>query len=248
MSDDIHNWFFGGIQVPWHTKRDYIFIDRYLDELMQDIYPQPVDNEHTKLAKEVIDNWIPESGNKSVLDVGCGEGFCQPFFEEYGMEYTGYAMGVDVKKAKELGRSVYEEDMHFLPDNERSYDLIFARHVLEHSPMPILALMEWYRVARNTLIVVLPKPKFWLFLGRNHYSVSTLSQARFLLDRSGWKIADEDHEHEWEYRFLCQKKVERTFNPKEGYLWAYEDENLAWLDMAEPFNYDEEEEHVALES
>jgi hypothetical protein len=236
----IHNYFFGGIQVPWHTKRDYIFIDKYLDELAQDVYPQPPDIEHTKLSKEVIDQWIPDLKVKDVLDVGSGEGFCQPLFEEHGLIYKGIALGGDVGKAKEAGRNVYDFDFHFLPDGDDSWDLIFARHALEHSPMPLLALMEWHRVARYHLIVVLPKPKFWLFVGRNHYSVVTGSQARFLLDRSGWEIIEEDFDHEWEYRFLCEKK-KRVFSPDTEYLWAYEDEDVSWLDMAERATKVEEE-------
>jgi SAM-dependent methyltransferase len=171
--------------MPWKPKRDFIFIDRYLDELEQDIYPQPPDIEHTKLSKEIIDKWLPDIDVKDVLDVGCGEGFCQPFFEAHDLIYKGYAIGSDVGKAKEQNRNVYREDFHFISDGDESWDLIFARHALEHSPMPILALMEWHRVARRNLILVLPKPKFWLFIGRNHYSVVTMSQARFLLSRCG---------------------------------------------------------------
>ena len=81
--------------MPWHPNRDFIFIDKYLDELAQDIYPQPPDIEHTKLAKEIINNWIPEIHVKDVLDVGCGEGFCQPFFEAHGLIYKGYASDRD---------------------------------------------------------------------------------------------------------------------------------------------------------
>ncbi len=245
MKDDNgHNYTFPVDQVPWHPKRDYIFIDRYLDELAQDIYPQPPDIEHTKQAKAVIDKWIP---NKiiphDVLDVGCGEGFCQPFFEAHSIFYTGICLGNDVKEAIKAYRNVYEGDFHFIDSGDDVYDLIFVRHALEHSPMPILALMEWHRVAKKYLILVLPKPKFWLFLGRNHYSVVTGSQARFLLDRSGWHIMEEDFDHEWEYRFLCSKK-ERKFDPDEGYNWAYKEEKLEWLDMAEPFEYEKEEEEV----
>jgi SAM-dependent methyltransferase len=244
MSKNIHNYTFSGWpHMPWKPKRDFIFIDRYLDELAQDVYPQPPDIEHTKLSKEIIDKWIPGLHVKDVLDVGCGEGFCQPFFEEHKLIYKGIALGGDVGKAKESGRTVYDFDFHFIPDGDNSWDLIFARHALEHSPMPILALMEWHRVARYHLIVVLPKPKFWLFIGRNHYSVVTMSQARFLLDRSGWEIIDEDHDHEWEYRFLCEKK-KRVFSEETEYLWAYEDEKTTWLDMAEPFEYEKEEEEV----
>ena len=242
MSEDGHVYTFGGWpEMPWKRLRNYHHIDGYLNELAQDIYPQPPDNEHTTQAKLVIDKWIPEIDVEHVLDVGCGEAFCQDFFEDHGLNYRGVCLGKDFEEAKRLGRHVLEQDFHFLHDGDEMWDLIFARHALEHSPMPILALMEWHRVAKKNLILVLPKPKFWLFLGRNHYSVVTDSQAKFLLHRSGWDIIEEDHSHEWEYRYLCEK-VEREFDPDEGYLWAYRDEKLEWLEMAEPFVYDKEEE------
>jgi hypothetical protein len=43
----IHNYIFSELpHMPWKPKRDFIFIDRYLDELEQDIYPQPPDIEN----------------------------------------------------------------------------------------------------------------------------------------------------------------------------------------------------------
>jgi SAM-dependent methyltransferase len=243
MSKDIHNYFFGGNPgMPWHLKRDYTYLEGYLDELSQDVYPQPPDDLHTQEAVVIIDKWIPEISPRDVLDVGCGEGFCQEHFESYGVIYKGIALGEDVEKAREEGRNVHEGDFHFIDTYADVWDLVFARHALEHSPMPILALMEWHRVTRfgGHLILVLPKPQFWLFVGRNHYSVVTMSQARFLLDRSGWKILEEDHEHEWEYRFLCEK-VERKFSPDTEYLWTYEDDDISWLKIVEPTSEKEEE-------
>ena len=234
-----HNYTFPVAQMPWKPTRDYIFIDKYLDELAQDVYPQPSDVEHTKQAKAVIDKWIPKIEPSDVLDVGCGEGFCQPFFVKYNVLYNGICLGVDVENARIAGKNVREGDFHFIDSGGDVYDLIFARHALEHSPMPILALMEWHRVAKKYLILILPKPKFWEFIGRNHYSVVTSSQARFLLDRSGWRIMEEDFDHEWEYRFLCSKK-KRKFSPDTEYLWTYKDEKLEWLDLAEPTLEDEE--------
>ena len=101
MSDDGHNYRFGGWpEMPWKTKRNYKHIDNYLTELEQDIYPQPPDIEHTKLAKYVIDNWVADLDIRDVLDVGCGEAFCQPFFEEYELFYNGVCLGNDFVKAK----------------------------------------------------------------------------------------------------------------------------------------------------
>ena len=189
--------------------RNYIHVDSYLNELLKDIYEQPPDSGHTEWTREVINNWITKlTSCKSVLDVGCGEAFAQPMFENLHIEYTGVCLGIDFVNAKMHGRNALQQDFNFLEFPDNSFDLIFARHALEHSFSPILSLFEWNRVGKQWLCLIMPTPKGWGWVGRNHYSVLSLSQCRFLTQRAGWHIIWEDHSDEKEYRFLAEK-VER---------------------------------------
>lgn len=188
--------------------RDYIFLDRYLDELLEDVYPQPPDEIHSLLASYVIRKWmrVIQDEVNNVLDVGCGQGFCKRVFDEYGLKYSGITLGEDYKVCKENNLNVYDDDFSFLENHASGYyDLVFARHVLEHSPMPLLTLMEWYRVCKKYLILISPKPRYWGRVGKNHYSVLENDQLEFYLIRSGFEVIDRDHKHEMEYRFLCKK-------------------------------------------
>lgn len=181
----------------------------YLDELSQDIYPQPQDPGHTSWSLDVLETWrLRLSDAHSVMDVGCGEAFLQPWFELVGMEYAGVCRGEDFLKASSMRRTVYDMDFHFLDFPDERFDLVFSRHALEHSPMPLLALMEWHRVAKKFLILVLPNPSYWGWAGRNHYSVMQFEQAKFLLERAGWILVEYFITTE-EIRLLC-KKVERA--------------------------------------
>jgi SAM-dependent methyltransferase len=199
--------------------RTYKHLERYLNELEVDIYPQPEDEGHSAWTEEVIDQWIPKLvGCKSVIDLGCGEGFAQPMFEKYGIDYYGVTLGRDFGIGKTKGRNLFLQDFSFLQWEHDSFDLGFARHSLEHSPMPILTLMEWHRVIRQWLCVILPKPEYWLFAGRNHYGIMPLKQARFMLERSGWKIIAEDHFSKEEYRFLCEKVDRMDYVEDAGYI------------------------------
>lgn len=182
--------------------RNWERMDGYLTALLKDVYPQPQDSGHSGLAKLVIDQWgALLTTCHSVLDVGCGEGFCQPFFESWGMSYEGVCLGQDFVVARDLGRNVKKMDFNFLEYEDRSFDMVFARHSLEHSPMPILTLMEWHRVARQWLGVVLPAPEWYTYVGANHYSVATMEQAKGWLDRAGWKILwEEIHEESQEVK------------------------------------------------
>lgn len=162
--------------------RDYKHIDRYLNTLSVDIYPQPPDPGHTAWAKDAIDRMIPGHGIGSALDVGCGEkNFCRTFFYKHGVEWVGIDFLRD------------GIDMSFLPYPDNSFDLIFARHVLEHSPMPLITLLEWYRVSRRFLFVILPTPEHWQVHGRNHYYVLGEDNWWVLFHNAGWKIIDRDY-------------------------------------------------------
>lgn len=169
--------------------RDWTRIDGYLTSLIGDIYLQPEDEGHSGLAKLVIDTWFSRLlGCKTVLDVGCGTGFCQPLFEAWDVQYEGVCLGGDYLIAREKGRNVKKMDFSFLEYEDNSFDLVFSRHSLEHSPMPLLTMMEWRRVAKNWVGIVLPAPEWYTYKGQNHYSVMNLEQIRVLADRAGLNV------------------------------------------------------------
>jgi ubiquinone/menaquinone biosynthesis C-methylase UbiE len=152
------------------------------------------------------------------LDVGCGQGDGQPWFEEIGVKYTGVTLGEDYVVAQRNNRNVLLQDFSFLDFPDNSFDMIFARHSLEHSPMPLLTLMEWNRVGKSFLCLILPQPKYWKWAGRNHYSVMSRSTALFLLHRAGWNDIWQDHEDEREYRFMCTKQVPEIYQDEDTTL------------------------------
>jgi SAM-dependent methyltransferase len=209
--------------------RDYRNFDLALNSLMGDLYAQPPDEGHTAWAIHALLTLgaVPQ-GVKNVLDVGCGQGFLKPYFEKIGgWNWTGVTIGEDFQACVDKGLTVHQADMTFLPFEDGSYDLIFARHVLEHSPHPVLTLMEWHRVSREFLLLITPAPAFWGVRGKNHYSVLEKAHLQWLLERAGWKTIHEwcltthdqvflDHSEtnppaqdlparDVEYRFLCQK-------------------------------------------
>jgi ubiquinone/menaquinone biosynthesis C-methylase UbiE len=143
---------------------------------------------------------------KNVLDIGCGQGEAQRMFRSYGIRYSGVNVGDDFKIARSLGRNVFECDFNFLPKFwDNTFDLVWARHTLEHSPFPLLTLMEFHRVAKRWLCIILPNPDYFGWVGKNHYSVLPRQQARWLMRRAGWKVMWTEYT-EYEFRFVCQKE------------------------------------------
>lgn len=161
----------------------------HISKLYEQIYPQPEDAGHTAWAKYVIDVLCPEIN--TVLDVGCGTGFCQPLFTSRKIRYMGCTLGItDLKEAGWRGRKVVSCDMSDLNFPDGHFDMIFARHTLEHSPMPIITLMEWKRVSKQYLLLVMPAPEYWTYRGVNHYSVANKEQLWHWFNIAGWEVLE----------------------------------------------------------
>lgn len=216
--------------------RDYTHFDGYVSRVQQDVYAQPPDGGHIAWGQQAINMMLAVIGNvsgQSVLDVGCGQAVLAKVFQAppFVLQWTGVTIGEDyqVASAAQPGR-VLHEDMSFLPFADKTYDIVFARHALEHSPFPLLTLMEWRRVCRSYLLLVLPAPEFWTSRGRNHYSVLQRDHWLWLFDRAGWSIVWQDDFRTdnplWiqynsevkapspaltvEYRFLLDQKQEKV--------------------------------------
>ena len=185
-------------------KRDYNNLDLYYDELLGDIYPQPMDDGHLKAMKDIIIKWITPLGVSTVLDVGCGEGDSQKFFKSLSCTYIGMAHGQDVYLGFEKGNFIFDLDFNFIPFDDNTQELIFSRHSLEHSPFPLITLMEWHRISSKWLCLILPNPEHYKYVGRNHYSVMNAAHAAWILRRAGWKMRKVSVKKE-EMWYLCEK-------------------------------------------
>lgn len=193
--------------------RNYVYIDDYLNRLATDVYEQPPDPGHQAAIEGIVNQWLPNIEplqRESILDVGCAQGQALPILAQYAETVDGVTLGRDAAIAHERGHKVRQADFSFLPFPAESFDLIFARHVLEHSPMPLLTLMEWHRVAKHFLLLILPTYRHYRAQGQNHYYVLLPDQWEQLLHRAGWDIIWTDRSREliapFEHRWLCGKK------------------------------------------
>jgi len=188
------------------NMRYYQNIERYLNTLLDDIYPQPPDPGHQAMAKDICKKWLPNLSNlNSILDVGCGQGQAFPVLQKYAKRVEGVTLGSDFDICRAKGLKVRLADMSFLPYPDEDFDLIFARHVLEHSPAPLLSLMEWWRVSKQWLFLIMPDPKHYGYGGQNHYYVLNRQQIDNLLEVAHWHPIWKDDEEETEIRIFCEK-------------------------------------------
>lgn len=125
-----------------------------------------INNFHKKIAQ-----LIQQTGVKSMLDAGCGEGFLLEFLQEQGqaIDYTGADFSFE---AIQWSRSnLFPEfranvaDIHKLPYAENSFPLTVCLEVLEHIPDSSLGVKELARVSSEYLILSVPHEPY--FRGAN---------------------------------------------------------------------------------
>jgi len=174
----------------------------YKQKVLGSIYPEPTCKGHRKGMKEVIKRFVKPrlSEIKTVLDIGCGSGDAARYFRALDILWVGVTLGQhDIEICRRKGLRVFEYDMHFIEMPDECTDLILGRHVAEHSPMPLFALMEWHRLARKYLLLVVPRvPHFCRDeQGRhhpNHFSAGITREGwLYLAEEAGWELIDEDY-------------------------------------------------------
>jgi SAM-dependent methyltransferase len=120
---------------------------------------------------------------------------------------------------------------HDLPLEDKSVDFVLASHVLEHVPDPIAALLEWVRVAREYVFLVVPHRDRTFDRDRpltpvaelierhetgfspeedRHWSVWTCESFLELCDRLGLEVLehrDPDHRHGCGFALILSARV-----------------------------------------
>jgi len=181
---------------------------RHISKFSESIYNEPPSPHHTRAAREAMAELLEGIEVNSAIEFGCGSAPCLDYLKEQGKETFGITFGKE-----ECNHPVLREDMHFTSLPDQSYDLAIARHVLEHSPIPLILLAEMRRIARNYAIVIVPTPTPRMVNYTNHYSVFPDFVWERLFVLSGWAIEkfraenyffDTSQVWDSEYRYLLK--------------------------------------------
>ena len=163
------------------------------------VYSEPDTNIHMMVMDHMIPKFVEEYNldeSNRILDIGCGRGYgMQKFSELACSDVAGLTLSKeDAKEARKRGFDVIEEDMSFQSAKDNTYDVLFARHSLEHSPYPLLTLLEFYRILNEDGLayIEMPSPKCSRMLETfdNHYSIMGPRQWSELMKRAGFSIVD----------------------------------------------------------
>jgi SAM-dependent methyltransferase len=171
-------------------------MSRFLDQLERDIYPEPPTPSgllpHVRESIARLVRLYPQREGAKVLDIGCGTGFALKTFAEFGLDPTGIALGKDVQDCLAQGLHAVEMNLSHLDFADQSFDIVWSRHSLEHSPFPLFTLMEINRITKLYGLVYIEVPAAESAatheLNPNHYSVLGKSMLLSLFERAGFQV------------------------------------------------------------
>lgn len=199
-------------------------LDRFADFLAMTIgqtYPETPSEPHTSVTGIMLDKVLDLCALRKpgrILDVGCGQGPALDVIRERGYHAVGITVNdEDLRVCREKGHEVYKMEQSFLDFPPGSFDLIWARHCVEHSVMPFFTLYGFSAILQEGgfLYLEVPAPDTACHHEQNvnHYSVLTRSSWDSLLKRCGFAII---WENVFEFKvpagddaylmFVCQKR------------------------------------------
>lgn len=168
----------------------------FLAKCAADVYAEPRDGGHDYITAEmcaVVARRLAVGAH--ILDVGCGQGPALEWFCSHGFNPCGITMSEEDKRTcGTKGFGVWIEDQNELGEWLIDFDCVWARHVIEHSPIPYFTLTEFNRVLKpgGILYVEVPMPGTSCKheTNVNHYSVLTREMWASLIIRAGFVIEE----------------------------------------------------------
>jgi 2-polyprenyl-3-methyl-5-hydroxy-6-metoxy-1,4-benzoquinol methylase len=176
---------------------DAIKLKLYYDHALNTIKDEGEDTVIQEVTGQVVDSFIvPLKLKKTakILDIGSGVGYFSDHMKDLGytdITSTTWTEG-DAAALEKKGHKYIRTDINFIKEPDSSYDFIFCRHSLEHSPFPYFALLEYNRLLKKggKMYVEMPDPKgprgveTW----PQHYTVLGEVALQSLIARAGFKI------------------------------------------------------------
>ena len=119
-----------------------------------------------------IDALVAASQPCTVLDAGCGEGFIAGYLKQRHPDWqiTGVdasAAAIDYAQAHFGTAATFQTgDVRALPFEDGAFDVVLCSEVLEHLARPCAAVRELKRVARQRVVLTVPREPYFDALSR----------------------------------------------------------------------------------
>ncbi|MEA3571283.1 methyltransferase domain-containing protein [Paenibacillus phoenicis] len=149
-------------------------------------------NSFNKVAQMQLMNMISPLATK-VLDLGCGDGQTSRMLQELLPNAKVYGLTANKEEAETNSDDqlkIVFGDAHHLPFEDNFFDVVYARHVLEHCIAPYIAIKELNRVLSlgGQVVIAVPENNEWADSYPDHYSVLSKTMWEKLFVQCGFKV------------------------------------------------------------
>ena len=187
-------------------------------------YVSPLDTEH-KVNVDIRQSWdflhaqVPVPG--SIIDIGCGNAGLLHLAREAGWEVTGMELSAPAAKAIKEKQNIDVIVGNFLEYeniDDRQYDVVVLRHVLEHLPDSILAMKRIGNLLKDNGLALLEFPNTRSFT----YSIKRVLKNRGLRNKkfsTDWRPGHTNEFCRKSFEYLLDKSdfelvIWRTYSHK----------------------------------
>ncbi len=166
------------------------------DNLLKEHQPDftPVLSDHRTMVMLKYLEGLIDFEPKSILEIGIGDGW---FMNELKKRFpnariVGLTMAEkEIESAYKFGfakENLVLADMHEMPFEDNSFDLIIHRDVFEHSIAPFIFLKEQSRVLKPNGSIIFSIPSYEWRNFNAHYSVFEPEQLALLVHKAGLNL------------------------------------------------------------
>lgn len=132
--------------------------------------------------------YIENSGYKTILD--CAGGTCidaEYFLKDDNIKYSVIDISkVLVEKGKELGVDIRQGSIEKIPFGDKSFDVCYGRHILEHLDTYEIALSEMARIAKKEILIIFfrePKDKMDAYVLKRDFKIKLFQKQMNMKDK-----------------------------------------------------------------
>ena len=155
----------------------------------------PNDNNHLGIGLNFFKKQNIDSKDKTFLDLGCGSDCLR---KEIKAEWHG----------TDIFEQDYENytkaDCHALPYADKSFDIIFCNHVLEHVLAPYICIQEMKRVLKDDGCIIIGVPVWPHFKCAEHIYLLVEDSWEWMLSHADLGVSNKQS-FEHSVLFCCKK-------------------------------------------
>ena len=170
-----------------------------------------------------INGLIQDDKQKTIIDIGCGNGFISSKFDNRYVKYGLEVSNIAAENARKHITNMNTNPLEINSYEEEFFDVVFSYHVIEHIVDPISFIENIYHIMKTHGKLILSSPNFDCAMARRfgenfrmlhdktHISLFSDFSLRDLLEDSGFQVDKIEYPF-FETEYFTRENLNRVFD------------------------------------